>query len=300
MANIVPFEGGNLPAYLKNSVNASDDLAAHAGTGFPVISIKGKVFAIVRDGERSIIKNPKDPESPATNIDVVIVKANKGTSKVYYAEGYTEGSEGKKPTCFSNDGVKPDAMVERPQAASCMTCPQNVWGSKVSDSGKKIKACSDSVRLAVAAPNLVNDPMLVRVPPASIRTLGEYGQLLKKRGVEYQAVLTKISFDMEEPTPKLVFKPVGFLPEATYREVLEVANSDAVQAIVGTAGLTASEGAAPIPATPSKDKQVTEEEVAAAMAKATVEKVAKKPTAKPAKSQAEEVDVNLDELSFDD
>ncbi len=42
MANIVPFESGTLPAYLK-SVDVSElnqDLTSHASSGFPIMSIK--------------------------------------------------------------------------------------------------------------------------------------------------------------------------------------------------------------------------------------------------------------------
>ncbi len=77
--NIIPFDGSkSLPAYLKsfNVADINSDLTAHAGGGFPVISIKGKVFAVVRDGERVVLPNPKDPDSPATAIDVVLLKAN--------------------------------------------------------------------------------------------------------------------------------------------------------------------------------------------------------------------------------
>ena len=52
--NIIPFDSGsNLPAFLKKVDVAAlnSDLTAHAGGGFPVISIKGKVFAVVRDGD---------------------------------------------------------------------------------------------------------------------------------------------------------------------------------------------------------------------------------------------------------
>jgi hypothetical protein len=124
MSNIIPFDSGNLPAYLKaaNRAVINDDLTAHAGTGFPVISIKGKVFAVVRDGDRNVLPNPNDPDSPATSIEVVLVKANKGTSKVFYAKGYQEGSENTKPDCFSNEGTKPDASIAVPQAKSCALC----------------------------------------------------------------------------------------------------------------------------------------------------------------------------------
>lgn len=298
MSNIIPFEGGNLPAYLKSvdveALNA--DLTAHGGAGgFPVISIKGKVFAIVRDGERKILPNPKDPDSAATSIDVVILKANKGNSKVFYAKGYTEG-ENAKPDCFSNEGTKPDASVEKPQSKSCATCPHNQWGSKIGEGGGKGKACQDSVRLAIASPELINDPFLLRVPAASIRSLAEYGDMLKKRSVGYNMVLTKIGFDIEAPTPKLTFKPVGLLDDKGFGQVQEALKSDVVKNILG-GGFTPSEAAAEAPhaekleaPSVSKSKTVTDEEVKAAV------------TAAPAPKAKDEisVDLDLDSLKFDD
>jgi hypothetical protein len=297
MSNIIPFESGNLPAHLAN-VNISElnaDLTAHAGGGFPVISIKGKIFAVVRDGDRKVLPNPKDPDSPATAIDVVMLKVNKGTSKVFYAKGYSEGSEGSKPDCFSNDGIKPDANIETPQSRTCATCKWNQWGSKIGENGSKGKACQDSVRMAVATPNLVNDPYLLRVPPASIRALGEYGQMLAKRNVAYNMVVTKIAFDMEAPTPKLTFKPVGLLDESTYKQVATVMESDTVAQILG-AGFshTAVEHVSEAAATPEAEPVV--EKAAAPEPKA-------KPAPKKAEPKVEEVEIsglNLDDLNFDD
>lgn len=321
MSNIIPFDSGKVPAYLK-SLNVADlntDLTSHAGTGFPVLSIKGKVWAVVRDGERSVLTKDMDGEQIAVpSIDVVIIKANKGTSKVFYMKGYQEGAENQKPDCFSNHGVVPDPSVEKPQAKSCAVCPHNQWGSKIGDNGGKGKACSDSVRLAVAQPDLINDPHLLRVPPATIKALGEYGKALAKRGVPYTAVVTKIGFDMDSPTPKLTFRATGFLSDAAYAQAQEVAAGDVVAAILGTEGAVAAEpdatadlkgeppkaavakpAPAPAPApAPSKAKVVTEEEVEVAVAAAA-------PKAKPkpepvAVTEVEVPGLNLDDLNFDD
>jgi hypothetical protein len=308
--NIVPFES-KLPAFLRTADAASvnSDLIAHASTGgFPVISIKGKVFAVVRDGEREVLPNPKDPDSPATSIDVVMVKVNKGTSKVFYAKGYDEkNSEGAKPDCFSNEGVRPDAAVENPQSKSCATCKHNAWGSKIGDNGKKGKACQDSVRMAVSTVDAIAEPYLLRVPPASIKSLGEYGQTLAKRGVGYNTVLTKIGFDMESPTPKLTFKPVGYLDEGAYNAAKEAAESDVVRNILGGAPQEAEaavEAPAPAPAVaakPSKSKTVTEEEVETAVEAPAPAKKATKPAAVPvATADEDDIDLDLDGLSFDD
>ncbi len=305
--NIIPFDGSkSLPSYLKkvNVAALNADLTAHAGGGFPVISIKGKVFAVVRDGVRQVLPNPKDPDSPATSIDAVLIKANKGTSKVFYAAGYNpESSEGQKPDCYSNDGVAPAADAKNPQAKKCATCPHNQWGSRVSDKGStKGKACADAVRVAVAAAGQLNDPMLLRVPPASIKALGEYGQMLAKRDVGYNMVVTKIGFDMEAPTPKLTFKPVGFLDDAAFAEVQEIAAGDLVADILGASPVVAAEAPADPPVEKpvvSKAKTVTADEIESAVA-AAVEKPAAKKAAKPAPVVEEDLEVNLDGISFDD
>ena len=295
MSNIVPFESAKLPAYLRafDVASLNDDLTAHKSRGFPVISIKGKVFSIVRDGERNIVPNPKDPDSPATYMEVVILKANKNKSKVFYAGGYTEGSD-DKPGCWSNDGIAPDISVEKPQARVCATCPKNQWGAKISESGKKLKACADSVKLAIAAPSALDDPYLMRIPAASMTGLGEYGDMLKKRGVGYQMVLTRISFDVAEATPKLLYKAVGFLDEAMYKEVTAVANGDVVQNIIGSimvpdAASGAGETQAAAAAAISKAKTVTEEDVLAAITPEPIVMAAPKP-AKPAVKAARPVE----------
>jgi hypothetical protein len=316
MSNIIPFDdsGAHLPAYLKKvdvaALNA--DLTSHAGGGFPIISIKGKVFTEVRDGERKIIPNPKDPESPATYIEVVLVKVNKNLSKVWYSTGYVEGAEAKKPDCYSTDGVAPNQDSEKPQSAKCATCKHNQWGAKITEGGKKAKACTDTVRMAIAKPDLLNDPYLIRVPPATIRVLGEYGQMLAKRGVAYNMVVTRISFDQAEATPKLQFKPTGLLDEGSYAKVQEMIESDVVKNILGSNvgfvdEISPNERVAgPVPeAAPAsvakaaanvvitKAKQVSTEEVVG-----TIEKAVKS-TAKPA--VAEDLgNLDLGDLSFDD
>ena len=319
--NIIPFDqNGKLPAYLKsfNVAELNSDLTAHAGGGFPVISIKGKVFAIVRDGERTVLPNPKDPDSPATSIDVVLLKANKGTSKVFYLKGYDkDNSEGQKPDCYSSDGIEPAADAQNKQAKKCATCPHNQWGSRITEKGaSKGKACADTVRMAVAAAGQVNEPMLLRVPPASIKGLGEYGQMLAKRGVGYNMVVTKVAFDMEAESPKLTFKPVGFLDDAAFGEVQEIITSDIVQNILGAsvvptaieAPAADAEAEAALSGTPpkaaakpavSKAKAVAEDEVEAAVVAAEKPaKAAAKPAAKA--TVDEDIDLDLDGISFDD
>lgn len=304
MSNIIPFDSGNLPAYLRSAEAAgiNDDLTAHASSGFPVLSIKGKTFSVSRGGDRTVLMNPKDPDSVASSLELVILKANKGTSKVFYAKGYQEGAEATKPDCFSNEGTKPDASVEKPQSKSCAVCPKAQWGSKISDDGRKGKACQDSVRIAVAAADAINDPMLLRVPPASIKALGEFGDLLKKRGggkLAYNMVVTRVGFVAEEASPKLTFKPVGMLSDEAYALVKDTVQSDTVQSILGNgyAFESAELEVEPPPADVPKAPPVVEKPAAKAKPKAEP-----KPEPKPAPAVADmEVEgLSLDDLNFDD
>lgn len=305
MSNIIPFDtaSGNLPAYLKqpNRAVVNDDLTAHAGTGFPVMSIKGKNFTVVRDGERTVLTKDVDGEKIAVpSIEVVLVKANKGTSKVFYLKGYQEGAENQKPDCFSNTGDRPDPSIAQPQSKSCAACPHNQWGSKIGDNGGKGKACQDSVRMAIATPDLINDPYLLRVPPASIKSLGEYGKMLAKRGVGYNMVVTRIGFDMESPTPKLTFKPTGLLSDAAYAQVQEVTASDTVSAILGSEGIVVG-----VTETAPAEDDLPVVEVKKAEPVAEKPKATPKPKAepKPEPKVVTDVDVpdlNLDDLNFDD
>jgi hypothetical protein len=155
--------------------------------------------------------------------------------------------------------------------------------------------------MAIATPEMINDPYLLRVPPASIKSLGEYGKMLAKRGVGYNMVVTRVGFDMEAPTPKLTFRPTGLLDDATFAKVQEAATSDTVRSILG--GAVAAEvfeaEEAELPTyTPPAAEPVAEKP---ATAKAAAPKP--KAVAKPAPVVESEVDIpdlNLDDLNFDD
>ena len=244
MSNIIPFSNDSaLPAYLSG-VATNNDLLAHASTSFPMLSIKGKQFTLIRGGESTPLMSALDPNAPASYVDVVIVKASPYKSKTYYATGFHEGATDNKPTCFSADGERPDPSVENPQCQNCKACKWNVFGSSTTGKGK---ACSDFVRIAIATPDAIEDAILLRVPPASIKALGELGSMLAKRKLPYQAVLTRISFDMTQATPRLLFKPVGYLPEEIFTAAIAVSNSDLVNRItMGTDNTDDESGVIPI------------------------------------------------------
>ena len=238
---LVRFNGADkLPAHLRAAMKGEPEnpFANAIGTGgFPMLSIKGKSFAVVRGDEREIIYQA-DGESPASRIPIIILAVNPNRSKIYYKTGYVEGST-DKPDCYSNDGIAPARDAEKPQCKTCAACPWNEWGSRISESGQKVKACTDSMRLAVASPDQINDPVLLRVPAASLKALGQYGNQLAKRHMQPEMVVTSLSFDFTVSHPQLTFKAVGFVDADQFAEVQATLEKEheTIQNILGLSGV---------------------------------------------------------------
>ena len=285
MSDMVTIESGGLPAHLKGKTKTNNLFAAAVSVGgFPVISIKGKVFHIQRGDVRELVTKVGTDDEPAPSLEVVILSVNPNKSKVYYNTGFIEGSVAK-PTCYSNNGVEPAADAEEQQSKKCNVCPHNQWGSRITDSGGKGKACGDSMRLCVAAAGMINDPMLLRVPAATLKTLGLYGTQLSKRGVEPQYVITKVGFDYNVAHPALTFKAVRFVEEAELALVEDtlVEESELIDQITGV----------------TERPNISVEPVGETKPTAKAKKP--KPVKKEVKEVKEdEVDEALDNLDFDD
>ena len=240
MASIVPFNSDNAVALANRFAKfayINDEVVSSRGD-YPVISIKGGKFTVVRDGNRQVLTKPDEPDEVAQSIQVVIVRANLH-ARQFYASDYVEGeSEGNKPACYSSDGVAPAADAEDKQSKKCALCPHAVWGSGKNGKGS---ACKSTVRIAVSTPDKLEDPYLVRVPPASFTDkenkngIKDFLRIAKDRGIPYNAILVKIGFDRESPSPKLTFKPVGILGDDAFDTTVELFDSEIVQQIVGVA-----------------------------------------------------------------
>lgn len=251
--NIVPIDFNSAPAAIaptalsRRYMDINSDVASHAA--YATISIKGKVFAITKDGTRQqLTKTDEDGEVvPVSFISISVLRANL-KSRVYYREAFTEeNSEGAKPTCYSHDGIAPSAGSAEPQCAKCQLCPHAVWGSKTGDAETgKGTACAPNARLAVAAPDKPSEPMLLRVPPASIKAFREAVKLGESRQLPYNQLVMRVGFDREAASPKLTFKPVGMLQDDDYEKVAAMYDDETVQQIVGTMDANAARAAIPV------------------------------------------------------
>jgi hypothetical protein len=217
---------------------AEDSLSDGIGQSYPVLSYKGKVWAIRHRGERKNFIRPDDG-TPASYLDVIILGQAKQKSKSYYETFDPNNAEGGRPICSSIDGVTPDPDVLRKQCDSCALCPRNQW--KTGLNGKKGRECTDYKRLAVLVlptqtkplfGEPVLEPAFLRVPPASLNSLAIMGDTMAAQGFHYSSYITRISFDPNEAHPKMVFRPYQGLSEGEAPAVLQLREDMTVGRII--------------------------------------------------------------------
>lgn len=166
--------------------------------GFNRIGMKGKVWTLNRQGETYRFVR-EDDGSPLGYLDVVFVGINPATSKMYYADNYSEDSGGNAPICAALDGKVPDPGVPIRQAETCAVCKHNEW---LPNRGGK--ECQDHKRAAVlllpymktkpAMESPLLEPVFLKIPPASLKSLKSYSDSLEHRGAHFASVITRITF----------------------------------------------------------------------------------------------------------
>lgn len=255
MSNVVP--AGQtmpaIPAFIKahaaKAVAENEDLKSGLFVGMPQpprLSIRGKIFRIAKDGnEEPLMKKGDDGElEPVSSLNVVILKANKGLYKLYYSKAFEQDQEeAVAPDCYSFDGITPSPMAQHKQCETCAACPRNVWGSRITEAGKKTRECSDNKLLAVMATGGVQSKLdaenkfgqvfQLKVTPSALNRSKEDRQADpqspyswvefvnmineypigngESQGVPIRAVSTKLFFDSTAAHPQLRFKMQRFL-----------------------------------------------------------------------------------------
>lgn len=234
MNAIVPQNFGAPSTRFANAPR-DNDMSAGIAAGFGIIGYKGKAWSTRYRGTETTLMRP-DGDGAMNSIEVVIVKASGHVSKIWYENGYVEGSSAS-PDCYSTNGITPDVGSAKKQCSTCELCERNKWGSRITPAGKQGKACSDSKRLAIVPlPDLNNEglggPMLLRVPAASLRDLAAFDDKMKALGYPYYSIGARIAFDTAEAYPKFVFTAVRPLSDAEADVVLAHRDSRAVATIL--------------------------------------------------------------------
>jgi len=229
--DIVPYET-EIPAHLANRVGQPSALAESmsggiaSGAEFPRISIKGARFRTIEGGVEEVL--------PDTSLEVIVVGANPGISKAWYATAWNPDSEPSAPDCFTMNGIVPDPDSSQPQNDLCASCPQNAWGSRITQQGTEIKACSDKKRLAIVAATDPTGPVyLLEVTPAALSGLNVYNRELKTRHIPPDIIKTIISFDTKASFPKLTFGFGGYIDTEVQPIIEKLFGSDKVNEIIG-------------------------------------------------------------------
>jgi hypothetical protein len=227
-----PNSGAALPAYLSGALDELGTNIPDRNT-VPSLSYEGKMWAIVKDGNRTKlqVQNADGDMVPVPIMRAVILNFNADRGRAYYPGTYNPAASAA-PTCWSADGKAPDASVKEKQAALCNGCPQSVKGSKVME-GREMVACSSHRMIAVApAFDLGSDPLRLKIAVTSDydKEIVEHGWFafrqyvdwLKSRGVAHTAlVVTKMKFDPNPAYPKVLFALDRVLTQAEVAEVKE-------------------------------------------------------------------------------
>ncbi len=275
MSNEISLFQQAVPDYIKEV--GVDELTKSLGGsgGMKRISLRGAVFRMMVNGEE-IAKNEN------RSMNIVVVNGTKYVARKYYSGGYTPG-ESAPPNCWSNDGITPDASIEAPQHGNCEGCPQNIKGSGQGDS----RACRYEKRLAVVlADDIKGSVYQLILPSKSYFGKGDqehmpfeqYAKYVASQGYNINMIVTEMKFDSDSESPKLTFKPVGFLN----KEQWETAKAQGVTPEAKSAVIqTASQGdaksksiAAPVTAPEAPQAEVAEP------TKKTTKKAADAPAAK--------------------
>lgn len=226
------------PAYLRTvDVQVTDEFESGltAGLALPFLSIRGKEFRVRKDGNEVALN--------VRNLPLVLVAARPTISKRYYAGAYSSDATGALPDCWSDDGITPAAP--NPVAPSCVGCPKNVWGSKITPSGKMAKECQDIKRLIVALKcDDKYQALIMDVPATSLKAprgqrvdgmmLKEYLETLKRHNVQPIECETVVTFTSAE-YPQLSFSFSRYLSEDEWKQILELRNDPDVQEALGNA-----------------------------------------------------------------
>lgn len=289
MSALVTTTVSNLPAHLSGRIGAPSAISSAMTAGIPAGGTTGFKRISIRGGRFRIREGSTETVLPDNVLRAVIVGASPNLTKSFYKGAYNpKATEEKKPDCYSNDGIRPASDALDPQSQQCATCPQNAWGSKVTDAGAKMKACADQKRLAViSADDTSDDPevYLFQVTPAALKQFAQYGEQLASKGIPAEVAVTEIFFDPKEAFPKAQFKFGGFVGQEQLPVIDKLVDAQIVRDIIGEKDVPATV----VEPTPIRQPAVTVKAEPAYVAPTTViedavfEEVTPPPAAKPTK-----------------
>jgi len=264
---LIPFESASVPAHVLAAFGGESNIPQRAS--IPSLTFRGKVWRINLEGEETpITKETEDGVEPVSTVSVVILNFNRNRSRAYYEGSFEEGKS-QAPACWSSDGVAPDKGVSEPCAATCAACPNSVKGSRVTDNGKAVTACSQFQRLVVVPSTSLNfEPLLLRLPQTSLwdkdnaaneaqgwYAWSQFVDFIRARGVTNSATIAvKVKFDSRVAYPKLLFKADRYLDADELNVTRDLWKSTKVLDLINGANFVGPTSDTPAIAQPQKGK----------------------------------------------
>ena len=239
MSNVTLFGGKkfNMPTMpVGYEDNTTKTLAGNSGGAGKRISIKGKAFRQIIDGEQVHVSEER-------YLDVVIVNAAP-VARQFYEAAY-DPNETTAPTCWSSDTVKPDSAVpdDQRQSPKCVTCPNNIKGSGKGES----RACRFNQKIAVVLDGEFEDQHVyqLQLPATSVfgsgagadkklMPLQAYAKYVAANSVHVISVVTRMKMDINSEHPQLSFSPVRPLDQDELANCIEARDSEDSQNAVKT------------------------------------------------------------------
>jgi len=156
-------------------------------------------------------------EVAAKSFHGIIVTWKEGRS--YWSQRY--GGESSPPDCASADGI---TGVGKP-GGDCLTCPHSQWGTATGPKGEPSRgqACR-TIRLLFTMLEGNVLPVVVSVPPTSLKPCRTYFLRLAQRAIPYYGVVTEFSLVKGDLASMIEFAPKDFLPKETYAKIKAYAN----------------------------------------------------------------------------
>jgi hypothetical protein len=198
--------------------------------GVPNLSIDGNRFSLVDiDGNRVLV--------PTMHVDVAIIEISEYTPRAFYADKYDPSATGKRPDCWSDDGVKPNLNGKSIQNPTCNGCQRDRFNTAIG--GGKGKACREGKKIAVIAPEYSQMALMFRVPVMSLKPLMAYVAALGSKAfidkegfaADPPQVITRLSFASQGVIDFAYVGPVT--EEIAAIEMKALANQAQLDVLVG-------------------------------------------------------------------
>lgn len=250
---LTTFQPGAVPAHIA-AARAGGQLDTNtegSGITVPSLSPQGKVWTISLEGQKTKLEK-RDNDGEVVPVGVfkgVILEFAQRRGRAYYEGAYDPDKE-SAPLCWSADGIEPNANAPQLQAKKCADCPKAVKGSKVTEQGKAVTACSQHRMLAlVPAAKLDFTPLRLKIAITSDfdkQSTGaaantqqgwfafqQYRDYLVSVGVKHTAeVVTKMKFDANAAYPKILFAADRWLTPEELATVGPLTKDPAVLALL--------------------------------------------------------------------